>query len=219
MDYAIFIPRPNCPAMFAPEGSPSVALDTVAGNLVTGAVSVNDVSLTVAANSNRMLVAMIDNTASRTVSSVAYTAGSGGAWTLLGSAVTGGGNDVEIWYSSAPSTGAITVRTTYSGTMGAFDGNVVLYSLYNATTPTTYTSDVVGTSPTISLSLSAGGMMLGECVANGALTPVLTGTQDYDNSSNDIHNAAHNTGSGSVTITWTGAANARGINACAVPKA
>lgn len=213
----IVVNGPLIPAVAGPD----VALDVFAGNLVTGATNLVDVSLTVASNSNRVLVAMLGNDTTLTVSGIAFTAGSAtGSWNKLGSIVSGGGTrELEIWTCVGPSTGSITVRATFSGNFTPTDGVMGLYSLYNVdqTTPADgYVSDGSNAVVTLSTTLSSGGMVLGMIVGGSAIQPIVTGTQDYNNAVNQFWAIGHNAASG--TMTWSNAANGRGINVANIRK-
>lgn len=194
--------------------APSVALDVAAGSITTGAVNVASQSLTVANQSNRALVILIGNISTLTVSAVAYTAGSGGAWAKLGSIVDSN-RELEIWSSVAPSTGSVTAQATFSGN-NTLDLNLVLYSVYNVdqTTPLDgYAS--VASAATLSTTLSSGGMVIGH-VLNGSDPGAITvGNEDYNASNNGFWRGAHNSGSG--VLTWTNAGNI--IDMCNVRKA
>lgn len=198
-------------------GGPSVALDVAAGNLVTGANNLIPVSLTVAAGSNRALVFLIGNGADLTVSSIAYTAGSGGTWARLGGTSNAGLRELEIWSSVAPSTGAVTVQVTMSGNVTPSDGVGVLYSLQNVDQGTPldgYASNEGAV--TISTTLSSGGMVLGQLIAQANAAPILVGSEDYSNATNEFWKAGHNSGSG--TLTWT-SVSANTMDICNVRKA
>lgn len=210
---------PDAGTLTFPGGAGNVTFDKAAGNLVTGAVSINDVTINPVA-AGAVLVALIGNDNTLTVNSVAYTAGGSGSWTKIGSVVSGN-RELEIWVNSTPAVGSNTIRTTYSANLGATDGVAVVLSFLGGTSTVanTYTSDNVGTAPTITLTASAGAMIAAMAVANGALSPVLSGTEDYNNVNNDFWNVAHKLGSGSTTITWTGTVNARGLNAVNIPAA
>lgn len=200
----VIVPLYNSEGDFAPAVSgPSVALDTFNHNLVTGATNLVSVSLTVASNANKVLVALIGSDATLTVSSVAYTSGSGGAWAKLNSA-SAGAREYEIWSSVAPSNGSVTVQATYSGNFGGGDGVVQLYSLYNVNQSTpinNYASG--GTVDSLVVTSDANGLALcGFCAAGNPDPLTGGGTNDMSDVNNSAWRAAHFNSSPTATFTY-----------------
>jgi hypothetical protein len=202
-------------------GGPSVAIDTQNSALIADSGNTVSVTLTVANQSNRALVALIDNSQSRTVSGVTYTAGSGGAWTQLGTVLNpGAGVELEIWTSTAPSAGSITVQATLSSNLGGgADAVMQLYSLYNVdqTTPADGYASAQSTE-TLDVSSSASAMALCSLCSVSNPDPIISGTNDLSNNSNIFWRAAHFQTGPTATFTWT-AATPRAINGCNVRKA
>jgi hypothetical protein len=208
----------NSLAWISATGQIPVTIDTSNGNLATGAVSTVSVTLSVANNSNRVLVALIGNDNTLTVSGVAFTSGSAsGTWTKLTGSMSNPPREEEIWYVTGPSTGSVTVQATFSGNIVS-DGVIVLYSLYNVNQSTpvdTYTS-TVATTESLSVSTSASNLVLVMLAAAAAQGAITSGVQDYTNSNNSIWAAGHNTDPSSATVSWANSANGRGMDGCNV---
>lgn len=117
----------------------AVTVDTINnGNSATSGTTV-DGTIVVGNNANRAILALCGSDSSGNhVSTMAYTAGSGGAPALVtGTKTANGGRESEIWISLAPSVGSITLRMTMTSAI-AGDAVMILYSLYSVdqTTPT-----------------------------------------------------------------------------------
>src|SRR5438445_1351483 len=147
----------------------SVAVDNFNIAIATAVGSTVSLALAVANNPNRALVALIGVEGSLTVASVAYTSGSGGTWTKLGSMTTASGRYQEIWSSVNPSTGVPNVQVTFSVTLTG-DGTLMLHSLYNVlqTTPVdTYTTEPTANALTLTVNTTTGNMALCDIVKLG----------------------------------------------------
>lgn len=160
-----------------------------------------DCTLTVASNSNRLAVMIITMTQnSPSVSGVAYTSGSGGTWTLLGTHV-GGVRMTSIWYSTAPSTGSITARAT----LATIDlgGAATLYSLYDCdqTTPMDgYVSGGVTNDLTLTSAVGDLGLFGGVFATSpGTITP---GTTDYSATPYDFARVQRASGASSIVFDY-----------------
>lgn len=199
-----------------------VAIDAFNSNLVTGATALIPVTINpVGTNGNRALVALISNDNTLTVTGVAYTAGSGGSWGSAIGTVVDGNREYEIWVSKAPTTGLVTVQATLSGNIGAFDGVMVLYSMYNVdqTTPVDGYASTIAAVANLAVVISSGGMSLVHIGCNASPGVITQGIEDAALSGNSIWRSAHNTGSGSVTTAWPTDANGRGLDGVNVRKA
>lgn len=197
----------------------AVTIDTQNSTLIAESGTTVSVTLTVANQSNRALVALIGNSSSRTISGVAYTAGSGGAWAKLGSILNGGaGVEYEIWSSVAPSTGSVTVQATFSSTINAgSDGVIEMYSLYNVdqTTPVDGYASAPSTE-TLNVTSDATGMALCSHISVSNPDPLSGGgTNDLSDANNNFWRAAHFQTGPTATFTWV-AASPRVINGCNV---
>lgn len=202
-------------------GTPSVAIDTQNSALIAESGGTVSVTLTVANQSNRALIALIGNSNNRTVSGVAYTAGSGGSWAQLGSIVVSAQYAYEIWTSIAPSTGSVTVQATLSSAIGAgSDAVIELYSLYNVDQTTA--ADGYASAPsteTLNVTSSATGMALCSFGASSNPDPIISGTLDLSDANNIFWRAAHFQTGPTATFTWQSGAGPRVINGCNVRKA
>lgn len=209
-----FLKRANLSPSVAAVGGPSVAIDTSAG-LFRTSTNLVPVSLTVAAGTNRALIFLIGNQNTLTVSSVAYTTGSGGAWSKIGSVITGV-FDFEIWASIGPSTGAVTAQATMSGTITP-DTDGVLYSMQNVdqTTPADGYNSAFPSVNTVSTTLSSGGMVLAQYAGGSAPGAITSGAEDYTDVNNAFWRAGHNSSTG--TVAWTN--NGDILQICNVRKA
>lgn len=201
-------------------GTPSVAIDTQNSAVIVDSGSAVSVTLTVANQSNRALVALVGNNQTKTFSGVAYTAGSGGAWALLGSIVTTQ-YEYEIWTSVAPSTGSVTVQATLSSAIGGgADAIIQLYSLYNVdqTTPADGYASAPATE-TLNVTSAATGMALCSFGSSSNADPIISGTNDLVDNQNLFWRAAHFQTGPTATFTWQSGAGPRVINGCNVRKA
>ena len=162
-------------------------------------------SLTVASNSNRLLVAVFcyTGTNANKVTSAAYTAGSGGSWTRLGGAQCSQLQiSVEIWYSIAPSTGSVTITPTFTGVS---DFLMTVASFYDAdqTTGMNGFASADG-SATVNVTTTSGDYAVAGLTSSSAHSPIVSGTQMGSGSSAQVHYTGRNAASGaSTTIGWT----------------
>lgn len=197
----------------------AVTIDTQNSGFISESGTTVSATLTVANQANRVLVALIGNSTSRTVSGVAYTAGSGGSWAQLGSILNGGaGIEYEIWSSVAPSTGSVTVQATLSATINAgADAVIQVYSLYNVdqVTPVDGYASASNTN-TLNVTSDATAMALCSHVSSGDPDPLSGGgTGDLSNVNNQFWKAAHFQTGPTATFSWV-AASPKLINGCNV---
>lgn len=201
--------------------SAATALDTN-GSAIASSGTTIDKTITVGSNSNRVLVLLqSSDSAANHVSSVAYTSGSGGTWTLVANTKTNNGQrESEIWCSIAPSTGSVTVRVTMVNTI-AGDATNDLHSFYNAdqTAPCNGGTNG-GIVSSIGVTTQSDSM-----AAYVVLTPGGPGTfsgaataSDSQAAFNGFHDFLHGTGNGgTLTLTWTN--SARSVSAINVKAA
>lgn len=136
----------------------AVGYDTIATGSTDAASTT--VSITVASNSNRILLAMIaigNSTGSYQVSSVAFngTALSRRAWID-----DGADNAVEIWYLLAPDTGTHDLVVNYVGTPDAGVAAVSLYNVDQNTPASAATEQNSGTDITLNITTSTDNSMV-----------------------------------------------------------
>lgn len=206
----------------APTTYAAVAYDTSAIGIAASGTTIN-ITITVGNNSNRALTMTFLTSATIHVSTVAYTAGSGGTWALVtGTKTNGGARESETWVSTAPSTGSVTVQVTTTGTIS--DASASLHSFYGVdqTTPTSGgTSSSLGQS-SIGVATQSDSMAVYGIVSNNGYL-VFTGAAtvaDTQNVFSDWQQTAHGTGNGgTLTLNWTPANSSRSISACNVRAA
>lgn len=204
-----------------PFASAAVAYDT-SGSALSSSGTTIDKTITVGSNSNRVLVLLqSSDSAANHVSTVAYTAGSGGTWTLVANTKTNNGQrESEIWCSIAPSTGSVTVRVTMVNTIVGDAAND-LHSFYNADQTAPCEG---GTSGGIVSSIGVT-TQSDSMAAYVVVTPGGPGTfsgaataSDSQVAFNAFHDFLHGTGNGgTLTLSWTN--SARSVSALNIKAA
>ena len=191
----------------------AVGYDTGAGNGWGGGTTC-DVTLTVAANSNRALTAKVSIDATASLSSVAYTSGSGDAWTSVGSQVSGD-RKTYIYRSTNPSSGSVTVRFTFSLTFSGNFGRCRVDSYYNVdqTTPCDGFASG-GTVTSLAVTSAVGDAAVLVTAANTDIGTVTPGTTDETGTFYKMHRAD---GEATVTFTWTN--GSRSVSGCNINAA
>jgi hypothetical protein len=172
------------------------------------------VALTIPANANRQLVAVIALEQGTTISGIT----GGGTWVFLNSA-NAGARRWEIWYCLAASSGAVTVDATVAATLTS-DGFMTVYSLYNAPDAATNFTSVTTDTDTIAVSNASGGVALFGVMTGSAATPFTdcSSTVDESGGFSQIEYCLHCTAAPTSTLAW-GAVSTRVAVACSVPKA
>lgn len=204
-------------------GSIPVAKDTASTLALTSSgAAVTSNAITVGNNANRCLVAIcISDIDTRTVSSVAYATGSGGAWTFVGR-LANADKTIEIWTSLAPATGSTTVTSTWSAVTTS-DNALEILSLYNVHQTTPANNFNSAGSNTVTIDITAGSvndMAVVGVVANASPGVITAGTEDSNGISGSAYRTGHNGGGASSnTVAWTTSAVCRGIAGCNVKAA
>src|SRR5262249_46226582 len=198
----------------------AVAIDTFGfTNQHVDAATTVSVTLTVASNSDRLLLACfscIQSGGSPTVSGVS--GGGGGTWTKLGN-ISDSNQDDKIWYSIAPATGSQTVTATFSpGNSGGSDTELTVYSLYGVdqVTPASGYQSAFQSGGTFSVTITTATGDLAISAIGSNASPTASGGCNSSDDCSDVFNSfyrpAHCTGSSSVTFQWTSGASVGAIN-------
>lgn len=184
----------------------AVTIDTRDADLAGASGTTQQRTITVAANSNRCLFAILGSASAVDVSGVAFTSGSGGTWTKVH-----GVTPLEIWRCTAPSTGSVTVEATWPSSV--VDRYMNLYSLYDVDQTTPAGGGVVGSAVnTLSATTGANdmGLFIWAAAANNP-SPWSVGTETYANVFNIYWSSGHSTGSPSSTSTINTSTGTLGI--------
>lgn len=172
MDYAILIPRPNCPAIFAAAGAPpDVAFDN--SSIVDPWDSANDTTtpgtLVVGSLTNGILLAFADweDTAAGSAAVSGISSNLGGAFTHLPSSATlalllGQDYGADVWYLLNPAAGTHTVTLTMNETTDTKTIGLLSAQNVNQVTPfgalfTNIDASGTPTSTTVTVTDSASG--------------------------------------------------------------
>jgi hypothetical protein len=192
-----------------------VAIDSSAkGTPSTGGTFSETVDITVASNSNRLLIVLAgagdSSPADRVISGVSSTLGGSFASVTGASVQEPNWCGIDVWYLVAPAVGTHTVTMTYAGSV--VQAEVMATSLYNvnqsAPFGTVATSGSSGTSsaaPSVSATLATGELLIGGLFTDSStISSFSAGTsrQEEENIVSDTAmGIATNTGTGTIAIT------------------
>ena len=190
-------------------GGSNVTFDTSA-KAGCGSSTTRTITITVANNSNRLLIVMPsagDGTSSdRVVSSVSSDLD--GAFTHVTSGDADDNNFVrtEAWRKTAPTVGTHTITVTYGGTVIAAEAFAISLYGVDQTTPigTPTTASATSAAPTGAVTLGSDDMAVGGITTDSETLSWTTGTsrQVTENCDNDVSSGlATNTGTGSTSVT------------------
>ena len=199
-------------------GGSNVTLDTSAKGTPGSVVTSCTVAITVANNANRVLIIAVGRgdgePGGDTVSSVSSSLD--GALTHVGSSDSSDNNycRTEFWRLIAPTAGSHTITVNFSGNVDiAIAMAISLYGVDQTTpigTPTAVNGTVASTAPTGAVTLGSDDMAVGFISTDSESLSVTTGTsrQLETNVSSDMSfGLASNTGTGSISITYSQASN------------
>lgn len=196
----------SAPTYQAAAGGVPVAIDTHSfRRLSTAVAAITTNAFTIAANSNRALVAHCGSCNLTDITVTSVTDSNGGSWTKLNENIQVGDCVLSIWYNIAPTSGASkTVTANFSGT-NAKDLMIEVYSVYNAhqTTPVNNFASA-GAPSTLNVTSDSDGMAL---FSHGAATdpdPITAGTEDSTDVNNLYWRTAHRNASPTATFTYSG---------------
>jgi hypothetical protein len=195
-----------------------VTYDTSSVNATGTGVTVSQ-SITVANNFNRLLLAFIntsDGGVERTVTSVAYTAGSGSPWSLVGVENADGiTRKTEVWASIGPSVGSCTVQANFDNAPAA-GSCLALVSVYNAlqtnvAEAVNYTEENNGNVVSLAVTTPTNGLAVVNVTGASALGAITSGTEILNYTGNDFYRVGIGSTPPTTTISWTTAASGRGL--------
>ena len=185
----------------------AVARDAQQGYQQTSLASSKTVSHTCTGSDRLLLVTVMLEVNSRSVSGITY---NGVALTKLGDVTFSPGPDMrgEIWYLVAPATGANNVVISIAGGTATFSGGIHSFTGVDQTTPTGAFASNSGTSTAPSLGIaSTSGDLVVDALQEGWGSVTVGGGQtlEYDNTSLTFYFTHGSTepGAPSVTMSWT----------------